>query len=388
MRDDILSMTHHWPAQQRVHPNADLSKTLADEVASAGARRVFLLSTRSLRDSPLLARTREAIGERLCGTYDTMRAHTPAEDVAEAASQVLDSGVDLVVALGGGSVIDGGKAVCFAAWNRLTTAQALLDALPRDVQNSEWDGTPPTPRLIAIPTTLSAAEFTGKAGVKDMQRGRKARVMDAYTVPKVVILDPSATLHTPAELLLSSAVRSVDHAVERWCSNRPMPFSDAVSLQAMQMLAGALPEIRRNPDSLQARAAAQYASWLSIMGEWADVPVGASHGIGYILGAYKGLPHGMTSCVMLHAVLRWNEPATTQRQARIAEIFGAASASDGVRRFVEDLGLPTRLSHFDITPDQFPDIAARYDGRQPPISTNPRPIRGSEDLVEILSLAA
>src|SRR5690606_35923502 len=160
MLDDLLSTTHHWPAQQRVHPNADVAQTLAEEVARAGAQHVFLLSTRSLRDSPLLARVRDAIGDRLCGTYDTMRAHTPAEDVVEAARQVLESKADLVVALGGGSVIDGGKAVCFAAWNRFTTVPDLLGALPRNVQNSEWDDAPPRPRLIAVPTTLSAAEFT------------------------------------------------------------------------------------------------------------------------------------------------------------------------------------------------------------------------------------
>lgn len=387
MSIEIRRSTHHWLAQQRVHTNADVVAALSEELALAGAQRVFLLSTRSLRHTALLASVHGVIGDRLCGVFDTMRAHTPAQDVVHAAVQVLESGADLVLAVGGGSVIDGGKAICFAAWNRLTTVGALLDGVPHGVVKSRWDGAPPTPRMIAIPTTLSAAEFTGQAGITDTERGRKVSLLSPFTVPKAVILDPAATLHTPAELLLSTAIRSLDHAVERWCSPQPMPFADAVCLQAMRMLAQALPAIRQQPDELQARAAAQYAAWLSIMGEWAGVPVGASHGIGYILGAYKGVPHGKTSCVMLHAVLRWNEPVTRQRQLTIAEVFGADSASEGVRRFVAGLGLPTRLSQVGITADQFADIAAQYDGR-PPISTNPRAVSGPADLIEILTLAA
>lgn len=387
MLNDIPRTTHHWLAQQRVHTNADLAQSLTSELTLAGAQRVFLLTTRSLRDSPTLSMARDAIGERCCGTFDSIRAHTPVADVVEAARQVIESGADLVVAVGGGSVIDGGKAICHAASNRLTSVAALLDTLPRTVVKSLWDGEPPAPRMIAIPTTLSAAEFTGQAGILDTERGRKARVLSPFTVPRAVILDPRATLHTPAELLLSSAVRAVDHAVERWCSLEPTPFSDAVSLQAMKMLAQALPAMRQDPEDIQARAAAQYASWLSIMGEWAGVPVGASHGIGYILGAYKGVPHGITSCLMLHAVLRWNQEVAAQRQTTIAEVFGGSHAGDAVQDFVAGLGLPTRLSQVGITPDQFADIAARYDGSAP-ISTNPRPVRGADDVARILELAA
>lgn len=384
----VPSQAHHWLAQQRVHPNADLSIVLPAELATLESTRVFLLTTRSLTASKLIQDVRAAIGHRLCGEFSAIDAHTPAEQVIHAAAQVSSCRADLLVAVGGGSVIDASKMVCFAVWSGLTTTQQLLAQLPSGFKGSHWEPPAPSPRAIAIPTTLSAAEFTTHAGITDVTLGRKHVVLHPWMIPKVVIMDPRATISTPSRLLLGSAVRAVDHAVERWCSLRPTPFSDAVSLQAMQMLAEALPAIHASSEDLPPRASAQYAAWLSIMGSWADVPVGASHGLGYILGAYKGVPHGETSCLMLPAVLQWNEPFDRGRQAKVAEIFhGHGSAATGLKRFVSSLGLPVRLAEVGIGPETFDDIAAQFDGSGP-IATNPRPVSGPADLRSILELAA
>jgi maleylacetate reductase len=205
-------------------------------------------------------------------------------------------------------------------------------------------------------------------------------------VPRAVILDPAATLETPADLLLSSGIRALDHAAERWCSTQPQPFSDAVSRQAMAMLADNLPRVRRHPEDLAARAACQQAAWLSVMGGWAGVPVGASHGLGYILGAARGVPHGITSCLMLHAVMRWNAPVNEHRQKDVAHILGAEEAGPAIESFVRGLGLPTRLSEQGIAEAEIPRLAARWTG-DAPIATNPRPVRGPDDLEAILRLA-
>lgn len=389
--NQIPALTHHWLAQQRVHPNADLRLVLPAELDTMSSERVLLLTNPALRNSNVLQEVRKAIGHRLVGVYDGISAHSPVDEVAAAAVAVLESKVDLVVALGGGSVIDAGKAACYASWNGLVTGKSLLEGLPKGWAPSDWDRPLEGVRLLAIPTTLSAAEFSSHAGITDLETGRKHVVLHPQMVPKVVILDPRATFETPAELLLSSAVRAVDHAVERFCSIRPTPFSDAVSRQAMEMLRDSLPMILRECNDPGPRATAQAASWLSIMGGWAGTPVGASHGLGYILGAYKGVPHGHTSCLMLHAVLRWNSKALSEdglrRQELVASCFGgAASAGDGIESFVRSLQLPTRLSAMNIQPSQFADIAAQYDGSGP-ILTNPRRVAAASDLIEILEIA-
>jgi len=377
---------HQWPAQGRVHHGVPLAEALPREIAEA--RRIILVTTRSLAGGALVATATKAVGDRLAGVFATMRAHSPVEDVLALGALLRGSQADLVLAIGGGSVIDGAKTACLAAWRGFTDAEALIGAAAsRGAEPGFWDGTAPSPRIIAVPTTLSAAEFAPHAGYTDLAAGRKYRALDPWMVPRAVILDPAATLETPAALLLSSGIRALDHAVERWCSRAPLPFSDAVSLQAIEMLAEHLPRIHRDASDLAARAACQQAAWLSVMGGWSGVPVGASHGIGYILGGAKGVPHGVTSCLMLHAVMRWNAPVNAARQARIARLFDAPEACAGIERFVRGLGLPTRLAEQGIGEDEIPGLAARWTG-DAPIATNPRPVQSAADVEAILRLAA
>jgi maleylacetate reductase len=377
---------HQWPAQGRVHHGAALAEALPREIADAA--RVVLVTTRSLAGGDLVATATEAIGTRLAGTFAAMRAHSPVEDVLALAALLRTAEADLVVALGGGSVIDGCKVACLAVWRGIVDPGALVAAAAsRGAAPGNWDGAPPAPRIVAIPTTLSAAEFAPHAGYTDIAAGRKYRALDPWMVPRAVILDPAATLSTPAELLLSSGIRALDHAAERWCSTAPQPFSDAVSHRAMLMLAEGLPRVHRHPRDLAARSLCQQAMWLSVMGGWSGVPVGASHGLGYILGAAKGVPHGITSCLMLHAVMRWNAPVNEGRQRDVAHILGGEEAGPAIESFVRGLGLPTRLSEQGIGVDDIPGLAARWTG-DAPIATNPRAITSASQLEEILRLAA
>lgn len=379
----MSTQIHRWPAQQRVR-TGPVAEALPPEVADCS--RVLLATTRSLAKSAIAAATRQALGARLVAEHATMRAHSPVEDVLALAALLRESRAERVVALGGGSVIDGAKVACRAVWAGAADKAALLGlAVSRGAEMDAWDTTEPVPRIVAVPTTLSAAEFAPHAGYTDLEAGRKMRAVQASQVPRAVILDPAAILETPAELLLSSGIRAVDHAAERLCAHERAPFSDAVSRQALTMLAAALPAIRRDPSNLEARAAAQQAMWLSVMGGWSGVAVGASHGIGYILGGARGVPHGITSCLGLPAVMQWNAPVNGAAQAEIARILGGATGHEALRGFIRGLGLPTTLAEVGIGPEEIPGLAARWDGG-PPIATNPRPVRSTADVAEILGL--
>ncbi|MCA3422007.1 MAG: iron-containing alcohol dehydrogenase [Roseomonas sp.] len=379
-------MLHQWPAQARVYHDVSVAEALPGEIGTAA--RIALVTTRSLVKSRIAESVREALGARLVAESAAMRAHSPVEDVLALAALLRESRAELVVCLGGGSVIDGAKVACLAVWRGITERAALIEAaVSRGTSAGAWDGAAPSPRLVAVPTTLSAAEFAPHAGYTDLAEGRKYRALDPWMVPRAVLLDPAATLETPAELFLSSGIRALDHAAERWCALQPAPFSDAVSRQAMLMLAEGLPRVAEAAGDLRARALCQQAAWLSVQGGWAGVPVGASHGLGYILGAARGVPHGITSCLMLHAVMRWNAPVNAARQADIAAIFGGAEAGPAIEDFVAGLGLPTRLHQQGIMEAEIPGLAARWTG-DAPIATNPRPVRGAADLEEILRLAS
>ena len=242
--------------------------------------------------------------------------------------------------------------------------------------------------MTAVPKTLSAAEFTATTGITDVQRKVKLSFAHPRMAPIAAILDPAATLETPLELMLSTGMRAMDHAVERWCSIRPHPLADGLALQAMAMLASNLPAIKSRPEDLEPRLEGQLAAWLTQVSAAPGVPNGASHGIGYILGAYAGVPHGITSCISLAATLEWNEPVNAERQRTVAEKLGRphARACDAMRDFVKSLGLPSRLGDIGIGADLIPELARQYVGTGP-IATNPRPVRGADDLAEILKLA-
>lgn len=382
----------HWPAQERVIYGKPAAEALAEEVARAGASRIFVTTTRSITNGALVGRIVQSLGTRFAGKFDTISAHSPREGVIAGAEALRAANADLVVAVGGGSVIDATKVMLLALW-RGTRDVGQLSALAgvrgsAANEASAWGAEPQRLRMIAVPTTLSAAEFFPSAGVTDVQRHVKQMYFHPLFVPKAVILDPAATLETPMELLLSTGMRAVDHAVEGWCSVRSAPMADAANREAMRLLAQSLQKIKIEPENLEHRALAQHGMWLSRIATMAGIPYGASHGIGYLLGGGRGVPHGITSCVTLPAVMTWNEGANAARQSDVSATFGAQGEAAGavLRKFVVELGLPVRLRDVGIANDELPAIAASWDGSGP-IATNPRKVRGKEDLLEVLELA-
>ncbi len=385
--------THHWPAQQRVHSGAgSLDQTLVQELDAFGWRRPLLITTNSLIRSGMAARVRALLGERCAGMIADIPAHSPVASVARLVTMFRSTQADGVVALGGGSVIDATKGMLVALGAGMDPATLTGKALAKASGGgtSAWGTDFSRPRMIAIPTTLSAAEFTSFGGITDTTLGRKMMVGHPLAVPVVVIQDPACTMDTPTELLLSTAARSVDHSVEGFCSVNATPISDATAIEAARRMWSALPRMHADASDLAARADAQAAAWLSIQGRSGGVTHGASHGIGYLLGGGFNVPHGLTSCVMLPAVLRWNRATNEARQQEFCRRVGLDAArplADHVETLFASAGLATRLSQVGIGPDKFEKLAGMYDGSAP-IATNPRPIAGPADLLEIIALAA
>ena len=385
----MLTGVVQWTAQERVIHGKPAAEAVPAEMQRIGAKRVLVLTTRSLAESRLVRDVTAALGATCVGRYSEIRAHSPREAVLAGAALARELEADHLLAIGGGSVIDATKTMLLALWRDVSDLDALSSLAAKRGARSHAPLDSDRMRMTAVPTTLSAAEFTPMAGVTDVQRKVKLSFSHPRMVPIAAILDPAATLETPMELMLSTGMRAMDHAVEHWCSLRPHPLVDALSLQAMEMLAANLPAVKARPEDLEARLNCQLASWLTQVGGTMLVPNGASHGIGYILGGYAGVPHGITSCISLAATLEWNEAVNAERQRAVAEKLGrpGARASDVLREFVKSLGLPTRLSEVGIAADRIPELAQQYQGTGP-ISTNPRPVRGADDLEEILKIAA
>ncbi len=380
-------------AMDRVVYGRACAEAVAAEAARLGAERVFLMVSGTLnRETDAIEAVRAALGPRYAGTWDDMPAHTPREQVVAAAAAARGVNADLIATVGGGSVTDGAKVVQICLKHGITGIDGLDDyRIVVDADGSRhvpsYDG--PEVRQVTVPTTLSGGEFNPLGGCTDSRSKVKEGYRHRLTVPRAVILDPAITRHTPEWLWLSTGVRALDHAVEGLCSIKANPYTDGMLLHALRLLCRGLPGVKSDPDDLGARLDCQIGMWMAMSGVVAGVPMGASHGIGHVLGGTCDVPHGYTSCIMLPHVLAYNRAETADSQRRIAEAMGrpGTDAAEVVGEFIAGLGLPRRLAEVGVGADRF-ELVAENSMHDHWLHTNPRKIAGAEDVLEILNMAA
>ena len=378
-------------AQERVGWGTPAPGAIAREMAALGARRALIVASTTIATrTDTISAIEAELGDGVAGVFTGCCEHTPADTVIDCAAAIRRSGADIVVTIGGGTPIDTVKAALLCLAEDVHDAEALK-AYRVTVADDGARTVPavgPSPvRQIAVPTTLSGAEFSNIAGVTDPERGIKDAYIARDSAPAAVILDPAATVHTPEWLWLSTGVRAVDHAVETLCSRSAQPLPDATAIHALKIFAEALPRAKRDPGDLTARRDCQLAVWLAGFG-LGRVEYGASHGIGHQLGAVGGVPHGHTSCVMLPSVLRWNAPVNAGQQAQVSAALGRAgeAAADVLADFIARLGQPGNLRAVGIADDQLDVIAEGSLGNMM-VRSNPRPITEEGQLREILDMA-
>ncbi len=364
------------------------AEAVVGQMDRLGTSRAFLMVSGTLnRRTDEIEKIRKALGSRYAATFDAMPPHTPREAVMAAAEQARAANADLIVTVGGGSITDGAKAVQLCLANNISTAEDI-DKI-RANKGVAPDMTAPTVRQISVPTTIAGGEFSAIAGVTNARTKVKEMLRHELVMPRAAILDPAVTVHTPQWLWLSTGIRAVDHCVEGLCSREAHPYADAQAVRGLSMLAQALPRVKADAKDIDARMDCQIGTWLSMGPLSSGVPMGASHGIGYVLGAVFDVPHGFTSCVMLPSVMRWNKSVNAERQALVSAAMGqpGEDAADVLDDFIRGLGMPRSLQDVRIGPEHFDRIAEQAMAT-PWIPRNPRKIDTSAQVREILLLAA
>ena len=388
----MLTGAYRFPQMESVVFGTPHRDALAEELDRVDARAVFVLASGTLaRETDLVERLRQMLGNRFAGLGTKIGAHTPRDDVVAAANMARAAGADLLVTLGGGSVTDAAKMVGLCLGNDVTKPEQLDDfraTVAPDGTSRRPAVKPPGVRMIAIPTTLSAGEFSAGAGCTDTRHHVKESFSHPQMIPRTVILDPAASVPTPEWLFLSTGIRAVDHAAEDICSVNGQPLSEGAAFHALRLLGRGLPAVKANPGDLDARLDCQIGAWMSMVGSQTGVSKGASHGIGHVLGGTAGVPHGYTSCIMLPHVLRFNQEVTPDQQARVSAALGhpGVAATDVVATLIEGLGLPTRLRDVGVKEDQL-DLIAENSMHDRWVHTNPRKIDGPTTIRQLLDQA-
>ncbi len=367
-------------------------EALRQEVERLDAHRIFILASGTLnRETDEVEKIVQTLGSRCTGVFDKMGAHVPRKDVIEATRAARELDADLIVTIGGGSPTDAAKAIALCLANGITTPEDIARLHPK----TDAAGQPLAPDFkgplvpqISIPTTLSAGEYSAIAGVTDEATGTKTILRHPGMMPRVVILDAAVARHTPEWLFLSTGIRAVDHCVEGICADTSNPYGDAQALRGLELLATGLAAVKTDAADDAARLNCLLGAWLSMGPLVSGVPMGASHGIGYVLGARFGIPHGHTSCLMLPSVMKWNAPVNTEKQKLVSHALGQPDKEAGVLldALVSGLDLPRGLSSVGIADDKFAEIA-EASLATPWVPRNPRRISGAEDVLQILELA-
>jgi maleylacetate reductase len=354
VRDPLESSEYTYLPIERVHFGSGSINKLRDELERIGSRRPFLVTGQSIaRKTDLAERVERASGRKLAGTFAEIKQHAPMSGIVSATDAATEAKADSLISLGGGSPIDSTK--------------IIVKELSHDFQL-------PTIPHVAIPTTLSAAEFSHIAGMTDERLNRKTGFRDLRMVPRLIFLDPELTIPTPGWLWASSGIRSLDHAVEAVCSPNHQPYVDALVLEAIRLLFENLKVSTEDPANLKSRLNCQLAAWMSFAGV-VSVGMGLSHAIGRVIGATWNIPHGITSCLTLGEVMRMEASRNPDRLALIAKAEGkhtesipmekaAVEAAEGVSNLVHGLGLSKRLRDYGIKKDDLQRIAEDAGGQE------------------------
>jgi maleylacetate reductase len=381
--------SYQYPPMDFVIYGKPAAQTLREEAERLDAERVFLIASRTLNTTTdEIEKIRAGLKDRYAGTFDGIPQHTTRDVVVQAAAHARDAKADLIVAIGGGSVVDAAKIILMCIEHEIVDPDGL-DGYETTPERRFGAFRSPKVRMIAIPSTLSGGEYNSGSLVTDTRRKLKQIFNHPMMMPRTIILDPAITKYTPEKLWLGSGTRAMDHAIEAICSIRGNPLVDSVCLRGLSFLHDGLLRTKENPDDAEARVNCQFGSWLSAFGLQARVPMGASHAIGHVLGGTCGVPHYFCTAVMMPSVLRYNRPATEAAQKSIAGALGAPEldASDAFAAFIGKLGLPRTLSDVGVGEDRF-----RLIGENAMLSiftrSNPHPIREPADVVQILRLAA
>jgi len=178
-----------------------------------------------------------------------------------------------------------------------------------------------------------------------------------------VIYDSELTLSTPMQLWLSTGIRALDHAVEGFLAPGEHPFNDVMALEAIRRLFDSLPRAKAAPKDLQVRTENQLAAWFSFTLPGASAS-GLSHMMGKQIGARHGIPHGVTSCLLLPHVMRYLSEKVPDRMELLSQAMGGSPA-DMVQELIASLGLPQHIADYGVGEPELRRAAGELGDKHP-----------------------
>ena len=350
-----MTLTANWSYPTSIRFGAGRLVELAEACAAAGITKPLLVTDKGLAPLPITAQALDLMEEAGLGRalFSDVDPNPTEHNVTAGVSIYREGGHDGVIAFGGGSGLDLGKAVAFMAGQ----SRPLWDF--EDVGDwwtrADADAIAP---VIAVPTTAGTGSEVGRASViTNSETHEKKIIFHPKMLPAVVICDPELTVGMPPAITAGTGMDAFAHCLEAYCSPHYHPMSQGIALEGMKLVKENLVLAYEDGNNVEARAHMMSAA---AMGATAfQKGLGAIHALSHPIGAVHHTHHGTTNAVVMSQVLQFNKPKVRRTLARAANYLSISGGFDGFCAYVqtlnETLGIPANLTDLGVTD---PDIDA------------------------------
>jgi alcohol dehydrogenase class IV len=272
------------------------------------------------------------------------------------------SNSDVIVAVGGGSVLDCAKGIGIASANKETiTVFEGVDKIPQ-----------PGPPLICVPTTSgSSADVSQFAIINDNARKVKIAIVSKMLVPDVSLIDPNLTVTMGRDLTVHTGLDALTHAFEAYVSKARSPVTDVHALEAVKRVVGFLRIARDEPDNMEARGEVMLGSLFAGLA-FSNAILGNVHAMAHSLGGFLDLPHGLCNAILLDYVVDYNFDAQPDRYVELADAMGVADVHlerpageqkcavvGAIRKLKADLGVCSCLREIGVKVGDISELASK-----------------------------
>ncbi len=368
---------------------ASTIKELPEEIILLGGKRAFIVTDKVVRNLDFFKKIVNILKSsdiKLVSIFDEVPVNSEIEIVNKGYKLAKEKNIDILIAVGGGSVIDTAKGMNIL----LTEGGDLLEdhqgvyLLKRPLKN-----------LIAIPTTAgTGSEVTFAAVIKDSNQRLKISFISPYLAPNTAILDPNVTISCPPKLTASTGMDALSHAIESIHSIQNELITDALALNAIRLINENLREAINNGENIEVRGNMLIAANMAGLA-FTNALVGIVHAMAHALGGYCDVPHGIANSIMLPHGMEYNLEYC-KRYALVAKAFGidirglsgkeaGKKAIDAVWQLTKDCDMPQKLREVGVKIEDLSKVAedAMCDGS---IYNNPREAK-VEEIEELLGKA-
>lgn len=317
---------------------------------------VMIITDKGVLGAGLIEKVKNGLNDsayEIKSIFDEVPADSDLQVVKKCAQEIKDLEINLIIAVGGGSVMDTAKLA------------SLIGTYGGEVRDYEGGFMVPGKciPIIAIPTTVgTGSEVSVGAVVKDHENKTKLTIASPHLYPRMAMLDPEMVATLPTKLVAYTGMDALTHAIEAYVSTENQPISEALALRAAEMIYDNLEAAAKDSSNIDARAKMQIAAMIAGMA-FSNSPVGATHAISHTIGGLYGLHHGLSNAIALPYVMEFNLEHSASRYAALARAFDVSEtglsdielgkrAIEQIRKLKAALDIPEKYRDLEVPADE------------------------------------